>query len=208
MPVYIVTGGEEEDADYFFNDNDSLSEFDYDNPYRAEEIYNEFSPGCDKLNESMLSVSSHRWNNGQLQFKIIWNTNEHTWETFPDMKEDHPWATANYIVCNNATRNKSRDPYLKWAKHTIHDIRRTIRRTLKLYEFIMDESDRLFRVRRKICGSKKKKRIDFTRKKFKYGLEEPQHIKRTLEIDAEREDTKWYDSMALEVDSLKDIYCF
>ena len=146
----------------------------------------------------MLSISSHRWKNGQLQFKIIWNTNEHTWETFPDMKEYHPQATSDYMVCNNATRKKSRDPDLKWAKHTIRGILRTIRRTLKLYDFRLGKNDRLFRVRRNIRGIKKKKRVDFTWKKFKYGLEEPRNIKRALEIDAEREDTKWCDSMDLE----------
>ena len=35
VPVYIVTGGEEEDADYILNDNDLLSEFDHDNTSRA-----------------------------------------------------------------------------------------------------------------------------------------------------------------------------
>ena len=77
-----------------------------------------------------------------------------------------------------------------------------------LYEFRMDKRDRLFRVRRKIRGNKKKKRVDFNRKKFKYGLEEPQNMKQALEIDTKREDTKWCDSMALEVDGLIDIDCF
>ena len=63
-------------------------------------------------------------------------------------------------------------------------------------------------MRRKICRSKNKKRVDFTRKKFNYGLEEPRNIKRALDIDAGREDTKWCDSMALEVDILIDIVCF
>ena len=89
VPVSIVTGGEEEDADYILNGNNPLNEFDYDKPSRAVEIYNEFSPCREKLNESMLSIASHRWKNGQLQFKISWNTNYHTWETFPDMKEYH-----------------------------------------------------------------------------------------------------------------------
>ena len=83
-----------------------------------------------------------------------------------------------------------------------------MRRTLKLYDFRLDESDRLFRVRRKIRGSKKKKLVDFTRKNFKYSLEELKNINHDLEIDAELEDTKWCDSMALEVDSLIDIDCF
>ena len=108
----------------------------------------------------------------------------------------------------NATRKKSRDPDLKWSKNTIRDIRRTIRQILKLYDFRLDENDRLFRVRRKIRGSKNKKRVGFTQKKFKYGLEEPRNIKRALEIDAEREDTKWCDYMALGVYSLIDIDCF
>ena len=114
------------------------SEFDYGKPSIAEDIYNAFAPGREKLNVSMLSIASHRWKDGQLKFKIRWNINEHTWETFPDMKEDHPRATSNYMVLNNMTRKKSRHPGLKWAKHTIHDIRRTIRKTLKLYDFRMN----------------------------------------------------------------------
>ena len=68
------------------NDKDPLSEFDNYKPYRAEEIYSKFAPGREKLNESMLSIDSHLWKYGHLQFKISWNTNEYTWENFPDMK--------------------------------------------------------------------------------------------------------------------------
>ena len=53
-----------------------------------------------------------------------------------------------------------------------------------MYDFIMDEIDRLFRMRRKVRRIKKKKRVDFTKNKFKYGLEEPQNVKCPLEIDA------------------------
>ena len=72
----------------------------------------------------------------------------------------------------------------------------------------MGESDRLFQMRRRVRGNNKKKRFDFTRNKFKYGLEEPRNINRDLEINANRGDTKWCDSMALEVDSIIDIDCF
>ena len=111
----------------------------------------------------MLSISSHRWKNGLLQFKISWYTNEHTWETFPDMKEYHPQATSNYMVCHNGTRKKSRDPDtdLKWANHTFRDTCRTIQKTLKLYDFILYTNNRLFRVKHKIRGSKKNKRVDY-----------------------------------------------
>ena len=112
------------------------------------------------------------------------------------------------MVCNNVTRKKSIDPDLKWAKHTIHNILWTIRKTLKLYEFRMDESDRLYCARHKFRRSKKKKRVDFTQKKLKYGMEKPRHVKKYLGIDIKWKDTKWRDSMALEIDSLIDIDCF
>ena len=53
----------------------------------------------------MLSIASHQWKGGQLQFNISCNTNDFTWETFPDIKEDHPRATADYMVRNNRTRD-------------------------------------------------------------------------------------------------------
>ena len=112
------------------------------------------------------------------------------------MKEDYPQATSDYMVYNNVNRKASREPYLKWAKHTICDIRRTIRQTLKLYEFRMDGSNLLYRVRRKVYRSKKKKPVEFTQKKFKYGLEGPLNLKRALDINTEPKDTKWRDSMA------------
>ena len=112
------------------------------------------------------------------------------------------------MVRNNVTRKKSRDPDLKWAKHTIRDIRRTIRRTLKLYDFRMDKSNLLYHVRPKVRRSNKKKTVEFTQKKFKYVLEEPRCVKRTLEIDTKQKDTKCRDSMALEINSLIDIDCF
>ena len=76
VPVSIVTGEEEEYDDYILNDNNPLSEFDNDKPYRVEEIYNEFAPGREKLNEPMLSIASHQRKDGQLQFGIICNTND------------------------------------------------------------------------------------------------------------------------------------
>ena len=72
----------------------------------------------------------------------------------------------------------------------------------------MDESDRLYRVRRKVRGSKKKKRFYFTQNNYKYSLEEPRHVKRYLEINTKRKDTRWRDSMALKIESLIDIDCF
>ena len=66
VPVSIVTGGEEEDSDYILNGNYPLSEFDNSKPSRSGEIYNKFAPVYEKLNESMLSIASHRCKYGQL----------------------------------------------------------------------------------------------------------------------------------------------
>ena len=83
------------------------------------------------------------------------------------MKEYPPRATADYMVRNNLTRKKERDPDLKLTKYSIQYVRQTIRQTIKLYDYRMDESDRLFWVRLIVYGNKKKKRVDFNRKKFK-----------------------------------------
>ena len=62
VPVYIVTGGEEEGADYILDD--TLGKFDYDQPHKSEEIYKEFAPDQDSLNKAMLSIDSHPWKLG------------------------------------------------------------------------------------------------------------------------------------------------
>ena len=168
VPVSIVTEEEDEDSDYVLNE-DPLGKFDCYIPHQEDDIHEEFAPVRYILHESMLFIASLKRKDGQLQFKIILETNEHTWENFPDIKEYHPQATADYIVCNNVTGKKERDTDREWANHTIQDIRQTIRRTIKIYDFIMDKINRLYRVKRKVHGSKNKKWVDFTRKTFKYG---------------------------------------
>ena len=79
---------------------------------------------------------------------------------------------------------------------------------LRLYDYSISDTEVVYRIRRKIRGSRKKKRIDYSKKKYKYGLEEPRTAKRALEIDKENGDTKWRDSMALEVNSLHELDCF
>ena len=55
VPVSIVTGGVEEDVAYILDDSDVI-EFEDNQPTRTREIYNEFDPEKDKLNESMLNI--------------------------------------------------------------------------------------------------------------------------------------------------------
>ena len=62
------------------------------------------------LNQGMQSIAAHRWKGGQLQFQVLWDTDEHTWESFIDLKEDHPRSTAEYMVRNNVTRKEVKGP--------------------------------------------------------------------------------------------------
>jgi len=91
----------------------------------------------------MIDICSHRWRDGRIELQINWDTNESAWETFDNMREDHPCATTDYIVSNNVSRKKSRDPIMNWARKVIRDTRRALRRIVKLYHFELDESNRI-----------------------------------------------------------------
>ena len=204
VSIHRDSRGEEEDARLM--DDNPMADLDFGDPTKAEEIYNEFGP--DKPKNGMIDICSHRWRDGRVELQINWDTNESTWETFDNMREDHPRATAEYIVHNNVSRKKSRDPIMNWARKVVRDTRRALRRIIKLYDFQLDESDRIYRVRRRVRGSKKKKRIDHRKREFKYGLEVPRDAKRALEIDQENGDHLWEESMKAEIDSLLDYGCF
>ena len=77
----------------------------------------------------MVEITAHRWKEGRLQLKIIWNTEENTWEEFSDLKEDKPRLTAQYIIDKNVTRSKrGPDRNFQWAKKTLRDLERANRR--------------------------------------------------------------------------------
>ena len=51
-------GGVEENVAYILDDSDALEFYD-DQQTRTREIYNEFDPEQENLNESMISIESH-----------------------------------------------------------------------------------------------------------------------------------------------------
>ena len=78
------------------NTDDAMSNF---NPQEGgdlemvNEITNETSAGVDPLSSgggSVVEIRAHRWKEGRLQFEILWNTEETSWEEFRDLKEDKP----------------------------------------------------------------------------------------------------------------------
>ena len=50
-------------------------------------------------------IDTHRWQSGQLQFRVHWNTEQPSWEEYRLLKVDHPYMTADNIVKNNVSRS-------------------------------------------------------------------------------------------------------
>jgi hypothetical protein len=49
---------------------------------------------------SVSRISKHKWSMGQFEFQIHWSDDSESWETLRDLREDHPFMTARYIVNN------------------------------------------------------------------------------------------------------------
>ena len=166
------------------NTDDAMSNF---NPQEGgdlemvNEITNETSAGVDPLSSgggSVVEIRAHRWKEGQLQFEILWNTEETTWEEFRDLKEDKPRLAAKYIIDNNIKRSKrGLDRNFQWAKKTLRDLERATRRLRRLYDFYLDESDHVRYIRRLNNKRKKKKFKGYTRQQLKYGIVVPRTVK-------------------------------
>ena len=81
--------------------NDGSSEFEM-----VTEINDQFSRPDEAPSiggSTVVRVIAHEWRQGHLTFKVVWSDDETTWEPLRDMKEDHPWLVAKYIVDNNVS---------------------------------------------------------------------------------------------------------
>ena len=109
------------------------------------------------------------------------------------MKLDHPRMTAQYIVSNNVTRSRrSGDRDLQWAKKTLRDLDRAMRRLRRLYDFYINEDDSIGVTRRVAKRKKKKpKRIEF---QLKYGVEVPNNVDEAIALDKKNKNTFWQDA--------------
>jgi hypothetical protein len=154
-------------------------------------------------------ISKHNWFNGELKLEVWWNTEEASWERFRTMKEDHPKLTATYMIENNVTRSERSDRNMQWARMTLRDIKRTTRRIARLYDFFLDENDVVRKIRRaQKGGNKKKKRQNYGKPVFMWGIQVPRNIKQAVEFDKQNGDSYWSDSIKSEVTALTDLECF
>ncbi len=159
---------------------------------------------------SATRIESHRWQSGQLQLRVLWDTGQPTWEEFRLLKVDHPHMTATYIVDHNVTRSSTRqdsDRTLQWAKKTLRDISRAVRRIALLYDHHLDANDDVFRSRRAGVNGKKRKK-QRPKELLKYGVEVPRTVSQAYELDKKNGNTFWHDAIKLEIDSLIGLECF
>ena len=79
----------------------------------CDEINNELAEEhteATKMSGSRVTdILAHRWKAGQLELEVHLDTENVSWESFQDLKLDHPNMTARYIVDNSVSRSKRLD---------------------------------------------------------------------------------------------------
>jgi hypothetical protein len=114
--------------------------------------------------------------------------------------------TGKYIVDQNVTRSKRVDRNIQWAKTTLRDISRTVRRIARLYDVFLEEDDNIFHVQG--LQNKKKKKKFTPRPQFKHGVQVPQSVKQAIKLDKANDDTAWQDAIKKEMSQLVRLKCF
>jgi hypothetical protein len=99
----------------------------------------------------------HNWFEGRLKLEVEWDSEQTTWEDLGALKEDHPRMMAGYILKENVSRSKRSDQMQSWAKKVVCDLRRWARRISRLYDYFLDNNDKVYKVKQ-IMNQKKKKR--------------------------------------------------
>jgi hypothetical protein len=189
----------------------NIDPFEASEPIEMTTEINDFLPHTPNVSEvggaRIVGIKGHSWFAGQLKLEVSWSTEEQSWETLADLKADHPKLTANYLIDNNVTRSKRSDRNLQWAKKTIRDLDRAVRRIARLYHTYLDEEDDVYTVRRVLRRNKKKKKFT-PGPSFKYGVEVPQSVRQALEFDKANGNTAWQDSIEAEMSQLVRLKCF
>ena len=117
--------------------------------------------------------------------------------------------TANYMVAAKAVRNPKKvehDRNMSWAKKTLRDHARAVRRVARLYDSYLDDNDAIQHVRR--TGQAKKKKPAKRKPTYKYGVEVPRTVADARRIDAANGNTLWQDAIKAKIKCLVDINCF
>ena len=122
----------------------------------TQEIYEEISKPFRRNQDKIIDLIDHKWVEGT--FRVVWDTEQISFEEFKDLKNDYPRYLALYIINDKVSRSK-RDRNTAWAREILRDLDRAIRRLARLYYFFLDDNDNVVRVRR-VQNRKKEKLFD------------------------------------------------
>ena len=176
--------------------------------HQAYEVNNEFDieASGEVSGDKVVQIVHHRKTLGQLHLQVLWTSGERTWETVREMKEDFPYETARYILDkykSDHSKGEDRDRLYQWARKTVRDVERAVRRLGRLYDLALDESGHVIKVRRS-GGSKKKKQ----QARWKFGVKVPKTVKEALAFDKENKNTLWWEAIQKEMKALVDMEVF
>jgi len=167
-------------------------------------------------NDNIISIVSHRYDQGTLFLKVQWSTEEHTWERYDIVRGDAPRLVAEYIVRNKPTRDgrptRQSTTIYQWAKHVLRSFQRRLRRVVSTFEFGFNANDDIVILRRRpTVGNAKKrkgKKKEFFARVFQYGVEVPRNRKHADQLDKANGDTMWADASDKEITALCNYDCF
>ena len=101
-----ITGGSKrnsEETEEMEPDDDAIDSDVLGTDAMASEIYNEFDQDRPLNSSAMLGIDNHKWDGGQLKFRVEFDTEEKTWLDFRDLQEDRPRELAEYMVQHQVT---------------------------------------------------------------------------------------------------------
>jgi hypothetical protein len=171
----------------------------------AEEVNADFS-----INNSnsgiggaqVTGIIGHNWFEGRLKLKVIWDSEQTTWEEFRDLKEDHPIITASYILTENVSRSNRSDRTQSWAKKVIRDLKRLAKGISRLYDYLLDDNKNVCKVRRIMNRKKKKRKWKPKSLTYKYGVQVPTSVKMARKLDVANGNTAWENALKSEMRDL------
>ncbi len=124
---------------------------------------------------------------------------------FHVLRKDVPLELARYI--RNSVLEKRRGGYYNtWASKILKQHGRTIRRLHRFYNVSRTVSARRNREKRKTLS--RNQRLAFDTNREKHGIKIPNTTRQALLLDIDNKDTMWGDSIAKEMNSLRNLGVF
>lgn len=189
----------------------------------ADDINNHFMPAMDEDegddDDFYNAIHSHRWLEGTLEFQVETKFGEIEWLPLDVVRNDDPYACAEYILASDLGKSKATQIQARWARKFLRNVRKTIRRLNKVLPDAPSPPPPPASIPARRAGSaripdakpkKKKKPGPNNRKKgtTKYGVTVPINFKHAVELDKAENNTLWQDAVKKEIAALIFHKCF